>query len=83
MKRSRFEITAGIVADCLLPRGKTHIMYKGNLSFSQTNAYLALLISQGLLSQENGKYETTEKGRKFISAYNDLGKIVGAPPYST
>jgi len=33
-----------------------------------------------LLSQENGKYETTDKGRQFISAYNQLGKIIGMPP---
>ncbi len=79
MKRSRFEITAEIVQDCQLPRGKTHIMYKGNLSFAQTNAYLTLLTSLGLLSQENGKYETTDKGRQFISAYNHLNKIIGTP----
>jgi predicted transcriptional regulator len=78
--RSKFEITAEIMQNCLLPRGKTYIMYNGNMSFAQTNAYLSLLTSQGLLSQENGKYETTDKGRQFISAYNQLGKIIGMPP---
>jgi len=79
MNRSRYEIMAGIMQNCLLPRAKTHIMYKGNLSFAQANAYLSLLTSLGLLSQENGKYETTDKGRQFISAYNHLGKIIGIP----
>jgi len=77
--RSRYEIMAGIMQNCLSPRCKTRIMYLGNLSFVQTNAYLSLLISLGLLSQENGKYETTEKGRQFISAYNHLGEIMGIP----
>jgi len=79
MKRSRYEIMAGIMQNCLLPRCKTRIMYEGNMSFAQINAYLSLLTSLGLLSQENGKYETTDKGRQFISAYNNLGKIIGIP----
>jgi predicted transcriptional regulator len=84
MNRSRFEIIAGIMQNCLLPRGKTHIMYKGNLSFTQTNAYLSLLTSLRLLSQTDSKYETTDKGRQFLSAYNELGKIIGIPaPPST
>jgi predicted transcriptional regulator len=78
-KRSRYEIMAGIMQDCLLPRCKTHIMYKGNMSFTQINAYLSMLISLGLLSQVDGKYETTDRGRQFISAYNSLGEIMGKP----
>ena len=79
MNRSRYEIIAGIAQNCLSPRCKTHIMYKNNLSFAQANAYLSLLISLGLLTQEKGKYGTTDKGRQFISAYNNLGKIIGLP----
>ena len=82
MNRSRHEIIAGIVQNCLTPRRKTHIMYKNSLSFAQTNAYLNLLISLDLLTQENGEYETTDKGRQFISAYNNLGKIMGLPTLS-
>jgi len=54
-------------------------MYKGNMSFTQINAYLSLLVSLGLLSQVDGKYETTDRGRQFISAYNSLGEIMGKP----
>ena len=79
MNRSKYEIIACIVQNCLSPRGKTHIMYKSSLSFAQANAYLNLLISLRLLTQENGKYVTTDKGRQFISAYNNLGKIMGLP----
>ena len=57
-------------------------MYKNSLSFAQTNAYLSLLISLGLLTQQNSEYETTDKGRQFISAYNHLGEIMGIPALS-
>jgi len=65
--------------NCLLPRSKTHLIHKGNLSFAQINDYLSLLTSLELLSQQNGKYETTDRGREFISAYNHLDKIIGIP----
>jgi predicted transcriptional regulator len=77
MKRSRFEIVADIVYACLLPRGKTRIMCKVRLNFTQANDYMSQLTSRGLLSQENSKYVTTDKGRQFISAYNHLGEIIG------
>lgn len=79
MNRSKHEIMAGIVQNCLSPRGKTHIMYKNGLSFAQVNTYLNLLISLGLLTKENGKYKTSDKGRQFIAAYNNLSKIMGLP----
>jgi len=62
-----------------MPRGKTRIMCKVKLNFTQVNAYLSLLISLSLLSKVDGKYETTDKGRQFVSAYNYLGRIVGIP----
>ena len=77
MRRSRFEIVVDIMQACLLPRGKTRIMCKVKLNFTQANDYLSQLTSLGLLSQENGKYKTTDKGRQFISAYNHLSEIIG------
>ena len=79
MKRSRFEIIAGIMQACLVPRGKTRVMCKVKLNFTQANEYLDHLTSLGLLSKEKGKYTTTEKGRQFITAYNQLGEIIGVP----
>jgi predicted transcriptional regulator len=79
MRRSRFEIVADILQACLVPRGKTRIMCKVKLNFTQANEYLSQLTSLGLLSQEKGKYKTTDKGRQFISAYNHLGEIIGIP----
>ena len=82
MKRSRFEIIAGIMQACLVPRGKTRVMCKVKLNFTQANEYLDHLTSLGLLSKEKGKYVATEKGRRFILAYNHLGEILGIPHMS-
>jgi len=82
VNRSKFEIMAGILQACCLPRGKTRIMCKVKLNFTQANDYLAQLTSIGLLSKENGKYVTTGKGREFIAAYNRLGEIMGVPNLS-
>jgi predicted transcriptional regulator len=79
MKRSKLEIMAAIMSECLVPRHKTHIMYNCNLSFDQTNTYLRLLIPPKLLSRENGTYQTTDKGLRFLSAYDELSKIIGMP----
>ncbi len=79
MNRSKFEIMASILQVCCLPRGKTRIMCKVRLNFTQANEYLAQLTSIGLLSKEKGNYMTTSKGREFIAAYNRLGEIMGVP----
>ena len=82
MNRSRFEIMADLMQTCLMPQGKTRIMCKVKLNFTQVNEYLTQLTSLGLLSKEKGKYVTTDKGRRFISAYNRLGEIMGIPNLS-
>ena len=77
VNRSRFEIMADILQACCLPRGKTRIMCKVKLNFTQANEYLTQLTSVGLLSKVNGKYGITTKGHEFIAAYNRLGEIMG------
>jgi predicted transcriptional regulator len=59
-------------------RSKTRIICKVKLNFMQANEYLDHLTSLGLLSKEKGKYTTTEKGRQFITSYNQVGEIMGA-----
>lgn len=78
MKRSKLEIMACVLQYCLVPRSKTQIMFKGNLSFSQENTYLDLLTSRQLLSQNNGKYRITDKGLKFLSTYDQLDRMLNA-----
>ena len=79
MRRSKFEIIACIVEECLIPRQKTRIMYKSNLSFPQLNAYLDQLASWKLILLEDGKYGATDKGLKFLSIYSQLASMVQIP----
>ena len=59
---------------------KTHIMYRGNLSYEQVHAYLAELLSRGMLTQDAGNegtvYRTTEKGREFLHYYNRINEML-------
>lgn len=76
LKRSKLEIMAWIVQECLAHKRKTHIMYRGNLSFAQTNIYLDVLTSSRLVSLEDGKYLATDKGHKFLETYEQLERML-------
>ncbi len=81
--RSRTDIVAEILRIAQNGAIKTRIMYNALLSFPQLKEYLELLIDTGLLKYSEGerKYHTTEKGRYFLTMYNDVGKMI-APKMS-
>ena len=62
---------------------KTHIMYKGNLSYEQVHLYLSELIGRRLIAQEVSRdgvvYRTTDKGREFLFYYNRLTEFLKEP----
>jgi len=73
---------ADIVDLCKAGIRKTHIMYKGNLSYEQINRYLYELLEKELIIQnlDDGvlTYRATEKGRSFLQYYNlMLGSLDG------
>lgn len=49
--RGKLEIIADVVELCTSGIKKTHIMYKGNLSFDQINRYLRQLLNIGFVEQ--------------------------------
>jgi predicted transcriptional regulator len=59
---------------------KTQIMYKANLSFTQLNDYLNLMLKINLLDKvsENDKerYETTAKGMDFLQRYQEITELL-------
>ena len=69
-RRDKLVIMAEIVAIAKEGTSKTHIMFKANLSFSQLNQYLALLLQTSLLEKSvyNGReiYKATLKGMEFM-----------------
>ncbi len=76
------DIMASILKETRRPSRKTRIMYRSNLSFRQLKVYLKLLVEEGFLEAipiEEGKtvaegFQTTDKGRSFLRAYDDLRK---------
>jgi predicted transcriptional regulator len=72
MNRGRSEIIAHVLAFCEQPRLKTQIMYSANITYKQFETYATLLSSRGLLVQDSQKYVTTEKGHRFVQAFNQL-----------
>ena len=69
-RRDRLIIIAEIINIARKGSSKTQIMFKANLSFSQLNQYLSLLLNTALLEKTalNGKfvYLPTSKGLEFL-----------------
>jgi predicted transcriptional regulator len=79
--RSRIEIMSQIL-EAANGGGatRTKIMYKAFLSFIQLREFLMVLTKSDLLSYdgETQTFKTTEKGLRFINAYNKLGDVMKA-----
>jgi predicted transcriptional regulator len=76
--RGRIEIIGDILAVCqeALAR-RTHVMYKGNLSYVMLREYMEELVRKGLIEERNrGSYLTTEKGRAFLKYYEVIRKML-------
>ena len=80
-KRDRVEIMAEILCLCSKPQSKTRIMYGTNLSWKMLQHYLAYMQEHKLLEIKNTstKYTTTNRGREFVSKWNELKKLFEAP----
>jgi predicted transcriptional regulator len=59
---------------------KSKIMYKAFLSHNQLKQYLTVLTGNDLLSYDlvSQTFKTTEKGLRYLDAYNQIGDIVKA-----
>jgi len=78
--RSRTDIVSQILDAANGGSIKTRIMYKAYLSYAQLKEYLSILVENGLLEleEEQQKYRTTEKGTKFIKAYQHMDMLTGS-----
>ena len=52
---------------------KTHLMYKTNMTFTQFNKYLGVLLIKGLLNEKGSKnggkiYFVTDKGKRLMES---------------
>jgi len=83
--RSRIDIMAAILTEAVEDTRKTRIMYRCNLSHRQLQSYLKLLLSMGMLrsfleggESESKFFETTQKGKEFLSAYRTLKALMSS-----
>ena len=71
-----------VAADMLRIRGsKTAIMYGANLSYTQTQKYLSLLVDIGLIEAVDGRngrqqYGPTQRGHKFLALLERLEELM-------
>jgi len=80
--RNRMEIVADLLTIAKARTLKTHLMYKANLSYLMVTEYLDLLRSSELIREVEAegttrKYETTEKGLKYLELYGALQIVAG------
>lgn len=75
--RTDFEIICDILEFCSEPKKQTMIMYRNNLNYKVLKNYLTKLSALGLLSKSSPYYITTEKGRKFVSHFEELENMLG------
>jgi predicted transcriptional regulator len=59
---------------------KTNIMYEAFLGFAQMKGYLRVLTENNLLNYDahTQTFKTTEKGLRFIEAYNQMDGMIKA-----
>jgi predicted transcriptional regulator len=55
---------------------KTHVMYRANLSHSQLEKYLGILMDKKLLGIDDGLYVITEKGKEFVKKFVEIQSIL-------
>jgi len=74
--RGRLEIIADILQVAKENAKKTQIMYQANLSYKVLQRYLAKLVEASLICFEDEKrcYMLTNKGRKFLEAYEKYSR---------
>lgn len=69
-RRDKLIIMTEIVGIAKNGTSKTHIMFKANLSFSQLNQYISLLLQSGLIERishnDRQTYKATPKGLEFM-----------------
>ena len=75
-KRNQWDIAAAILKIAENGSRKTRIMYRCNMSYRQLEVYLKFLTGMGFLHNGDDFYSTTQKGIKFVKAYDHMLEIL-------
>ena len=79
--RSRIEILYDVIVAAKPFSKKTHLMYRGNLSYQQLDLYLDFILRNGLLVEKYDDYEgrlyfITKKGEEFVRLFEDMHELI-------
>jgi predicted transcriptional regulator len=70
--RGRLEIVKDVLSIAVVRVRKTRIMYQANLSYTQLEKYLGVLLDRGLMEcDDESCYSITWKGKEFLQMYSD------------
>jgi len=80
-RRSSLEIIANILEAASKPEGvgKTHIMYKSNLSNKVVEEYLNFVVEKKLVDVTVGskrRFKTSDRGREYLKKFRELETIL-------
>jgi predicted transcriptional regulator len=75
-RRGKIDIIADILSVTLKESNKTQIVYSANLNFTRVEDYLPLLMDKELITNMDGGYKTTEKGRAFLRDYQAMNELL-------
>lgn len=77
MKRGYIDIIADILRVAEKGSIKSHIVYGADLNFKMFERYIEEINDSGLIRRNrDGKFETTEKGLKFLKRYEELKMMI-------
>ena len=82
--RSRLEIVADLLDVARTPVLKTHLMYRGNLSYFMVSYYTRYLNEIGLMSESIDPkstakyYQTTPEGFKYLEIFDSFAQILNS-----
>ncbi len=78
IRRTKEEIIASILKNCLFGASKTAIIYKSNSNHVAALPYINYLTKNGLLTLVGFSpitYKTTDKGKEFLNELTDLNGL--------
>ncbi len=74
--RSRYEVIAAILSSSFREETRTKLMYRAMLSNDQCKLYLEIDLISEVQTSNKIVYRITQKGRKFLSFYIQLQKML-------
>jgi len=79
-RRSRLDVIADVLGASRGGVGKTHLMHKCSMSFTQMKEYLNLILEAKLVVVENDGanllFRISIKGRSFLKSYQGLKALM-------